>query len=128
MEQQQRIVEMFLWPIWLGMSPDYKRKYARNIWEQMESSVRYSGRSENLRRCFERLRRRVDSQVRTEHSRVVEEFIAGGGDAAILKTMREETSYITLLLRLKNDERKAEFAEKQKERAEEKALDDQLSF
>jgi hypothetical protein len=104
----QRIANDLLTPIWRGIPADYKRQYARNIWEQFENNVRSAAYTSSLRVWFDTLSRRLNVTIRTEFLDAVQGVLGAGDDRAILKALRDETAYVVLLVRVANEERKAE--------------------
>lgn len=101
------IVEGMLWPVWVGMPAEYKAKYARTIWQQFEDNIRSAAYTSSLRRFLQVLCGRLGVEVRSEHLMAIERILGDGDDAAVLKLLREETMALVILVRLKNEERKA---------------------
>ena len=54
--------------------------------------------------------RKLAIRVRADEVANVQAVIASEEDRAILKILRDETTYLVLLVRLRNEERKAEMA------------------
>ena len=105
------IADRLLWPMWRGIDPSYKSKYRASIWEQFESNIRSAAYTSRLARFADDLTRKLSIQVRLEDVASVAAVTGSGDDRAVLKLLRDETTYLVLLVRLRNEERKAERAE-----------------
>lgn len=121
--EHQQIVDSLLWPAWRGIPGEYKAKYARNIWQQFEDNIRSAAYTSSLRRCFEALSLRLNISIGTEDIRSVTAILTSGEDREILRTLRDETTTLVLMVRVKNDERKAAY---QRERTLTEELDRRL--
>lgn len=112
---KETIATDLLWPLWRGIPAEYKQKYARNIWTQYEDNIRSAAYTSKLGAFYDRISRRLSLHLRSEDIIAVERVIGSGDDRAVLKMLRDETIYLVLLVRLKNDERKAAFQDRQEE-------------
>jgi HPt (histidine-containing phosphotransfer) domain-containing protein len=104
----QRIADEVLTPLWRGVPSAYKMKYARSIWQQFEDQIRSSAYTSRLTTWLDDLCRKLDIAIRAEYTEAVAGVIASGQDRAVLSALRDETTYLVLLVRIANDERKAE--------------------
>lgn len=109
------------WALWRGMSADYKRRYARVIWDQFQG--RLAGEAQttsNLGQYVNSLCSKLQVvQLPKESIEELDEIFESNNDRAILRMMREETALIVVKIRVMNEERKAQFED---EYAEEEAL------
>lgn len=111
--EHQEIERQLLTPLWRGLSADYKRKYARNIWQQFEDNLRVAAaHTSNLRKLVNSICSKLAISLRGADIAAVNELLNSGADRAILKVLREETTYLVMLVRLENERRKEESAEK----------------
>lgn len=110
----QEIADNLLWSVWRGIPDAYKRKYARNIWEQFENNIRNAAYTSSLSRFFTDLCSRLMVSIGAGDSEGVAHALTGGEDRAVLRALRDEATTLTLLVRLKNEERKAEFRDREK--------------
>jgi hypothetical protein len=101
----QRVAEELLWPIWRGMPDAYKIKYARSIWQQFEDNIRSAAYTSSPALFFERICRRLGVELRAEDLARVTAILADD-PKPLLQILREEATMLTLLCRLKNQERK----------------------
>lgn len=120
--EAQQIVDDLLWPCWRGLDAAYKAKYARNIWEQFAEQIASAAYTSRLATFFQTLTQRLNISIRTEDVERVNAVLASMQDRAILKMLRDETTMLVLMCRLKNEDRKAEYeaarAEAETERME----------
>jgi len=102
------ITENLLTPIWRGIPADYKSKYRQNIWQQFEDNIRSAAYTSRLATWFDTICRRLDVQIRPEHAAQIAQLFNARLDRAILRALREETTLLVLMVRVANEERKAE--------------------
>jgi len=103
----ERIAADLLAPIWRGVDRDYKAKYARNIWEQYEANVRSAAYTSSLTRFVQKISTRLGVQVRSDDAERMTRFVGSADERQVLKSLRDEATYLVLLVRVANEERKA---------------------
>jgi hypothetical protein len=107
--EHQEIAERLLWPLWRGIDPSYKSKYRASIWQQFEDNIRSAAYTSRLARFVDEMTRKLSIQIRADDVANVQAVVASGDDRAILKLLRDETTLLVLYVRMRNEERKAEF-------------------
>ena len=110
----EQLATDLLTPLWRGISPDYKRKYARTIWQQFEDQLRSAAYTAKLSTFLSKITQRLDIVLHKEETEKVAAVIGGNDDKTILKMLRDETTLLVLLVRVANEERKEKFAKKGK--------------
>lgn len=105
-ELHSRAAELLM-AIWRGMSPAYKSRYRASIWQQFEDNVRSAAYTSSLPKFISTICARTASNIRAADTAAVEEVLNSGSDAAILKLLREETTYLVLLVRVANQQRRS---------------------
>lgn len=95
--------------IWRGIPSGYKSYYRRSIWQQFENAVRSAAYTGNLSKFFNSICSKLQVQIRSGDCATVESILNGGSDRAILRLLREETTLLTLMVRVANQARKDEF-------------------
>lgn len=118
MTTDEQLATDLLTPLWRGISPDYKRKYARSIWQQFEDNLRSAAYTGHLSTFYAKIVQRLDILLHKDDTEKVA-AILHGEDKAKLKMLREETTLLVLLVRVSNEERKVKFAKKIKEQPSE---------
>ena len=111
----QEIVERLLWPTWCGIPENFKVRYARNIWEQFENNIRSAAYTSSPTRFFESLCRRLGIEIRGDDLRAVTETLETVEGSDLLRALRDETTILVLLCRLKNQERREQWKKEHNE-------------
>ena len=107
MELTQEIVaEKFLWGLWRSILEDYKMQYPREIWMHFENAIRSSSYTENLKVFLTNFQRRLPVEIQVKYNKDIISIIELKKDDIILDWIRSETTYLTMLVRLRNQERK----------------------
>ena len=103
---QQQVAEKLLWPLWRCIFDDYKKRYSREIWDHFENAVRSAAYTGKLRAYLTSFQARIPSEIQAQYAQDIISVIDSGCDEEILNWLREETTYLCLLVRLMNQERK----------------------
>ena len=119
-------MDSLLWPCWRGANDAYKAKYARTIWQQFEEKVRSAAYTASLTRFLESLRSKMDIEIRKDD-------LASIANAMVfeprwtLSALRKETTALVVMVRLRNEERKADYLAKVESRKADRAWEDSLN-
>lgn len=107
-----------LMTVWRGIPADYKSRYRMSIWRQFEDQVRSAAYTSNLGKFINTLCLKLQANLGTNKSdRVLADCILNTGkDRELLKLMRDEATLLVLMVRVANQERRAEWEERQKEK------------
>lgn len=103
------LANKLLWPLWRGLSPDFKEKYHRDIWEQFENNIRSSCYTSDLSRFLNKMRGKLDIKLQSQFVEDLNDVLNANQDRAILKRLREDTTLCVLFTRQINEERKKSF-------------------
>lgn len=105
--------------LWHGVPADYKSRYRRNIWQQFEDNVRSAAYTSSLSRFVNNIAVKMAIEVGKSQAdrEAIENVLNMGQDRAILKTLRDETSVVVLMVRLANQERRRAYERKVREEA-----------
>lgn len=109
MELEQQIAENLLFPIWRCINSDFKEKYKADAWGIYENFLRASSYSASLPQFFEQLKRLIRIDFQLQFDKQIMEVLRGGNDHEVLQTIRMECSYLVLLTRDLNNQRKELF-------------------
>lgn len=96
-------------PIWRGIPADYKRHYARQIWQQFEDNIRSAAYTASLSRFVSSICSRLAIRIRSRDSAAVNEVLMLGRDRELLRQLRDEATTLSLMVRLENDKRRVEW-------------------
>ncbi len=94
-------------PLWRGIPADYKRKYARNIWQQFEDNIRAAAYTASLSKFVNSLCSRMSVVIAGNDLEAVSAALNANSDRTLLRQMRDEATTLVLMVRLENDKRKA---------------------
>ena len=99
-EIQERAAKLLLL-IWRGTPLDLKRRYM-NVWEQFENQVRSAAYTTSLPKFLNSLCSKLAADIgkNADDRAEAERILSAGNDRAMLKAMREETTYLVLMVRV----------------------------
>jgi hypothetical protein len=107
--EHEAVARDLLTPLWRGIPSDYKKKYARNIWEQFENNIRSAAYTARASEFLSKITQRLGVTFSGDEARQVSSIVGGGHDRELLKMLREDTTYLALLVRADNEERKERY-------------------
>lgn len=103
---QQDVAEQLLWPLWRCISEDYKVRYKREIWDHFENAVRAASYTGRLRTYLANFQKRIPCTMQAQYTKSIVSVVESNQDETILNWLRSETTYLIMLVRLRNQERK----------------------
>lgn len=112
---QQQVGEQLLFPLFRCLDEGYKKKYVKDVWEQFENNIRAAAYTSRLTKFFENITRSMPITLERQYADGVLQIIQSGFDEDVLTWLRNETTYLVLLARMKNEERKEAFKNKQQD-------------
>lgn len=110
---QQQVAENMLWPLWRCVTDDYKSRYKREVWDHFENAVRAAAYTGSLRTYLANFQARIPVDMQAQYMEKILSVVESGCDDDILNWLRDETTYIVMLVRLMNQDRKEAFEESQ---------------
>lgn len=109
---QQQVGEELLFPLFRCLDEGYKKRYVKDVWEQFENNIRAAAYTSRLTKFFENITRSMPITLERQYAEEVLKIVQSGFDDDVLTWLRNETTYLVLLARMKNEERKEEFKKK----------------
>ena len=103
---QDVVSEKLLWGLWRSVHEDYKTQYPREIWEHFENALRSASYTDSLKVFLTNFQKRIPIDIQAQYNKDILSVVESGEDYMILGWLREETTYLTMLVRLANQERK----------------------
>lgn len=100
-------------PLWRGLEPAYKQKYARNIWEQFESNIKAAAYTSSLSKFYNNLCSRLEIVLTANDLSSLFAAITADDEKRLLRQLRDETATLVLMVRLENEKRKEEWKTRQ---------------
>jgi hypothetical protein len=110
---QEIVAEKLLWPLWRCVTDDYKSRYKRDVWDHFENAVRAAAYTGNLRTYLANFQARIPCELQAQFMRSIKQVVDAACDAEILDWLRDETTYMVMLVRLMNQDRREAFEESQ---------------
>lgn len=129
---QDQVAEKLLWPLWRCVDDSYKDRYKRDIWEQFENAVRSAAYTGQLKTYLSNFKSRIPVVYEQQYIKTINSVIELGQDELILDWLRDETTYLVMLVRLKNQDkrdawREANTATDEEIEAADRAIDELLN-
>lgn len=109
---QQQVGEELLFPLFRSLDEGYKKKYVKDVWEQFENNIRASAYTSKLTMFFENITRQMPINLERQYAEEVIKILNSGLDKTVLTWLRDETTYLVLVARMKNEDRKTALKEK----------------
>jgi hypothetical protein len=100
-------------PLWRGMDTAYKQRYARNIWEQFENNIRAAAYTSSVSRFINTFCSRMPVYVTSDTLADVVASVGVTSERALLRQLREEATTLVLMVRLENEQRQAEWLQRE---------------
>jgi len=122
--KQEWVAEKLLWGLWRGIDEAYKMKYPRDIWDHFENALKSASYTSNLKGFLERFQKRIPMRLERQYMKDVLSVVECGQDDLVMGWLRYESTYMMMLVRVKNQTRKDDYAAMMAEK--EAALNDFL--
>jgi len=106
MVTQESVAENLLWGLWRSITEDYKTQYPREIWEHFENALRSASYTDSLKVFLTNFQRRIPIDIQAQYNKDILSIVEAGEDDKVLNWLRSETTYLTMLVRLRNQDRK----------------------
>lgn len=103
---QEAVADKLLWGLWRSIKEDYKVDYKMSIWEQFENALRSASYTDSLKVFLTNFQRRIPIDIQAQYNKDILSIVESGEDDIVLNWLRAETTYLTMLVRLRNQERK----------------------
>lgn len=121
-QDQRTMIATLLSLIWRGVPSDYKSKYRMTIWSQFEAEIKSAAYTSNLGKFINSLCGHLGATPGTTDA---ERALAGElietlshDERSALKLLREQTTYLALVVRIDNQNRRVEWETRQEKEHE----------
>lgn len=113
--QEYHTALTLLIPLWRGVPGDYKRKYARNIWQQFEDNIRAAAYTAKISKFVNSICSRMQIDIRAADVEAVNSAltISRVDERVLLRQLRDEATTLVLMVRLENEKRKTVWQERE---------------
>lgn len=105
---QEEVADLLLWGLWRSISEDYKMKYPRDIWEHFENAIKSASYTGSLKGFLSLFQRRLPLDLQAQYIKDIKKVVDSAQDEEILNWLRTESTYMMMLVRLRNQQRKEE--------------------
>jgi len=122
----EETAESLLIPLWRGIATAYKVKYARTIWDQFANAIKNAASTSDVGRFLDLFCQRMQCSLQSEDLRGIADFMQQVDGRKLLKSLREETTYLVLMVRVANEARKEEWKQQQTTQEEQINADIQI--
>lgn len=106
---QEEVADKLLWGLWRSIEEEYKMKYPRDIWDHFENAIKSASYSGNLKGFLSLFQRRLPLNLQAQYIKDIKKVVDAGQDEEILDWLRSESTYMMMLVRLANQQRKEDF-------------------
>lgn len=111
----EAIAEHLLIPLWRGIAKAYKMKYARTIWLQFENGIKSAASTSNVGSFLNSFCERMQCDLLADDVTGTAQFVQTCDGRKLLKSLREETTLLVMLVRVANEQRKEEWKTEQEQ-------------
>lgn len=108
---QEEVADLLLWGLWRSIHEDYKMKYPREIWEHFENAIKSASYTGSLKGFLSLFQRRIPLDLQAQYVKDVKKVVDTNQDEEILNWLRTESTYMMMLVRLRNQQRKEDLKE-----------------
>lgn len=103
---QEDVANKLLWGLWRSINEDYKMKYPRDIWDHFENAIRSASYTSNLKGFLTLFQRRLPIDLQAQYTNDIKFIVESAQDEQILDWLRSESTYLMMLVRIRNQDRK----------------------
>lgn len=103
---QETVADKFVWGLWRSIDEDYKNKYFQEIWQHFENAIKSASYTDSLKKFLDNIKTRIPITIQAKYQKDMMEIVESGKDELIMDWLRTETTYLIMLCRVANQERK----------------------
>ena len=109
---EDMIAEKLLWPLWRCVSDDYKTKYKKDVWDHFENAVKSAAYTGSMKVFLSNFQKRLPVDLQAQYAKDIMSIVDIGNDDEVLNLLRQETTYLVMVVRLRNQDRKEAYEER----------------
>ena len=121
---EDMIAEKLLWPLWRCVSDDYKTKYKKDVWDHFENAVKSAAYTGSIKVFLSNFQKRLPVDLQAQYAKDIISIADGGNDDEVLNLLRQETTYLVMVVRLRNQDRREAYEQQALSEAEMENLPD----
>jgi len=108
---EEIVAHKLLWGLWRSIEESYKEKYFLEIWGHFENAIRAAAYTESLKKFLSIIRQRIPITILQKYNADILDVVESGEDDQVLDWLRADTTYLVMVCRVMNQERKQELKE-----------------
>lgn len=109
---EDMIADKLLWPLWRCISDDYKTKYKKDVWDHFENAVKSAAYTGSMKVFLSNFQKRLPVDLQAQYAKNIMTVLDEGNDDEMLNLLRQETTYLVMVVRLRNQDRKEAYEER----------------
>ena len=109
---EDMIADKLLWPLWRCISDDYKTKYKKDVWDHFENAVKSAAYTGSMKVFLSNFQKRLPVDLQAQYAKDIMSVVDSGNDDEMLNLLRQETTYLVMVVRLRNQDRREAYEEK----------------
>ena len=109
---QEDVAYKLLYGLWKAIDPTYKERYRADSWQHFENAIRTASYTDSLKKFLSNIQNRMPMTLLAKYGEDMMAIIRSGEDVQILEWLREETTYLVMVLRIQIQEEQKLFEEK----------------
>ena len=109
---EDMIADKLLWPLWRCISDDYKTKYKKDVWDHFENAVKSAAYTGSMKVFLSNFQKRLPVDLQAQYAKNIMSVVDEGNDDEMLNLLRQETTYLVMVVRLRNQDRKEAYEER----------------
>ncbi len=106
MVTQETVANNLLWGLWRCITDDYKEKYKKEVWEHFENAIKSASYTGSLKVFLSNFQKRIPVDLQAQYIKDILGVIEDNEDEKVLDWLRTEATYLVMLVRIRNQERK----------------------
>ncbi len=109
---REDVADNLLWGLWRCIEDSYKDKYFKDVWANFENAIRSASYTDNIAIFLDNIKTRIPITMELQYLDDIKKVIDENNDEEILGWIRNESMYMMMLVRIRNQERKELFNNK----------------
>jgi hypothetical protein len=103
---QDDVADQLWWGLWRSIDENYKERYFLDVWEHFENAIRAAAYTGSLKEFLSKIKQRISMVIQAQFNAEILQVVESGDDDQVLDWLRSETTYLVMVCRVRNQERK----------------------
>ena len=108
---QKFVADNLLWGLWRSIDESYKERYFQDVWDHFENAIKSASYTNSLKKFLSNIKSRIPLAIQAQFNKDIMEVVESDNDEIVLDWLRTETTYLVMICRLRNQERKEFYRE-----------------